>query len=97
MLTWVLGYLLIGVSIFWLAAAIFGVDYDVPVIWQIVAIVLWPLAFAAATYGTLTRQPIDEAAMEQALHRRESRSKLQRRASARRRGVERSTPRSAHS
>ncbi len=72
MLTWVLGYLLIGVFIFWLAAAVFGVDPDVPLTWQIAAIALWPLVVITTGYRMATRQPIDVAAMESALHRHDA-------------------------
>lgn len=70
MLTWVLGYLLIGFFIYWLSSAVFGVDQDVPLIWQLAAISLWPLVVIATGYCTVTRHPIDEVAMEAALHRR---------------------------
>jgi hypothetical protein len=97
MLTWVLGYLLIGVFIFWLCAAVFGSNYDVPVSWQVVAIALWPLTFVAAGYRTIRHHPIDEIAMEQALHRRESRSALRRIAPASQRNAEWSSTRTMRS
>jgi hypothetical protein len=69
MLTWVLGYLLIGFFIYWLAAAVFGADPDVPPMWQLLGVIVWPLVVLMSVYRTQTGQPIDQFAFEAALHR----------------------------
>jgi hypothetical protein len=97
MLTMVLGYFLIGVFIFWLAAAVFGADHDVPVKWQLAAIALWPLAFALVGLRMAMHRPINEAATEEALHRHESRTNLRRTTPARRGCFDRPTARRARS
>lgn len=72
MSTLLLSYLLIGFFIYWLGAAVFGVDPDTTNwSWQLVAIAIWPLVFMLATYRMATAQPLDEAAMQAALHRHE--------------------------
>lgn len=75
MLTLLLAYFLIGVFIFWLGAAVFGVDHDVPLSWQLGAIALWPLAVTLAGYRALRQSRIDQAAMEGALRRHELRAR----------------------
>ncbi len=69
MLTWILGYLLVGFFIYWLCTAIFGIDYDMPLFLQVVAIGLWPIVVVMAGLRTLAAQPVDRIAMEAALHK----------------------------
>jgi hypothetical protein len=91
MLTWILGYLLVGFIIYWLCTAMFGIDPDLPLTWQFAAIALWPLVVILAGYRTLAAQPISEIAMEAALHRHDAPPIHPNGHSARRRTVEHPT------
>lgn len=72
MLTWILGYLVVGFFIYWLCTALFGIDNDVPLFLQILGIGLWPIVVALASVRTLAARPVDEIAMETALHRHDA-------------------------
>ena len=72
MLTWILGYLLVGFIIYWICTAMFGIDPELSLTWQLAAISLWPLVVALASYRTLATQTINEVAMEAALHRHDA-------------------------